>query len=97
MARKWDQYSIAAEIRRRGSNLTKLARDAGEPECTCRQALLRCYRKGERIIARFLGVDPSELWPERYAKAPTGRDTNAKRDGQQSQKEGAATDTRCAA
>ncbi|PTW61384.1 Nlp family transcriptional regulator [Breoghania corrubedonensis] len=97
MPRVWDRHAIAAEIRRRGSNLTQLARDAGEPDCTCRQAMSRCYRKGEWIIANFLGVHPSELWPERYAKAPTGRDTNAKRDKHQSQNERSTTDTRCAA
>ncbi|MEI2387494.1 helix-turn-helix domain-containing protein [Breoghania sp. JC706] len=97
MPRSWDKYAIAAEIRRRGSNLSRLAREAGEPDCTCRQALLRCYRKGEWIIANFLDIHPSKLWPERYAKAPTGRDTNAIREKRQSQKTPSTADMRDAA
>ncbi len=58
---------------------------------------MRCYRKGEWIIADFLGVHPSELWPKRYAKAPTGRDTNAQRDERQSQNVKSTADMRDAA
>lgn len=94
---EWDRHSISAEIRRRGSNLTKIALDAGEPECTARVALIRCYRKGERLIADFLNVDPSELWPERYDSAPTGRDSNARLAAHQSQKVTATADERSVA
>jgi len=88
----WDRHSIKAEIERRGKTLTQLALDAGEPECTCRAALSRTYRKGERIIARFLGIPASHLWPARYHKAPTGRDTNALVRRESSQKNTSLSD-----
>ncbi len=64
----WDKHAIRAEVTRRGGTLTGIALTAGLNEGACRQALTRRHIAGERALARFLGVSPEKLWPERYSK-----------------------------
>lgn len=64
--RDWDRHAIMAEVRRRGSNLRKLALEAGLSESACRKALAVPLPAGEAVIAGFLGVSVHELWPDRY-------------------------------
>jgi len=68
---RWHPADIKAEVEKRGSNLSKLARENGKEESVCRQALRRPLPAGEQIISAFLKVPLHELWPERYA--PNGR------------------------
>ena len=66
---RWDRYAIKAEINRQGKTLDRLARDADLAPSACRVALVSPQLGGEIAIATFLGVDPAELWPDRY-RAP---------------------------
>lgn len=76
-ARVWDRHEIMAEVRRRGSNLRKLALDAGLSESACRKALGTPLPAGEAAIADFLGVTVHELWPDRYPVLPASTSDNA--------------------
>ena len=75
--RRWDRHSIMAEVRRRGSNLRRLALEAGLSESTCRKALAVPMPAGEVAIAEFLGLTVQELWPDRYPTLPISRVENA--------------------
>jgi Ner family transcriptional regulator len=55
-----------AEIKRRGSNLTQLAIDAGLQASACRTALVRAFPAADQVIADYLDVPLHELWPDRY-------------------------------
>lgn len=57
---------IKAEIEKRGSSLAQLAREHGCTRAALSLALRKPARMGEKIIAGFLGVHPSQLWPDRY-------------------------------
>lgn len=66
MRKRWDRHAIKAEVHRRGSTLVDIARRSGIEPSSTKVALRRTNRAGERAIAAFLGVEPAELWPERY-------------------------------
>lgn len=66
-----------AEVRRRGSNLRRLALEAGLSEGACRKALAVSLPAGEAAIADFLGVTVHELWPDRYPVLPASTRENA--------------------
>jgi len=69
--RGWHREDIKAEIRKRGTTVTKLAQDHGLSDSACRVALIRPSPAGELVISSFLGVPLQELWPDRYD--PYGR------------------------
>ncbi len=77
---RWDKHAILAEVHRRGKTLVQLCRDAGIEESSCKVALHRPHKAGERAIADFLGVDVANLWPERYCD-PTSRKKSATKCG----------------
>ncbi|CNK64912.1 helix-turn-helix domain-containing protein [Yersinia aleksiciae] len=52
MKNDWHPAEIIAAIRKKGSTLGN--------------ALSRRWPKGEKIIADYLGVDASVIWPSRY-------------------------------
>lgn len=62
----WDRYSIKAEIERRGKTLTQLAKDYGVSDRTVRNALYNPSKKGEEIIAEFLGESLHTIFPDRW-------------------------------
>ncbi|HGA2238643.1 TPA: helix-turn-helix domain-containing protein [Enterobacter roggenkampii] len=64
----WHRADILAAIKKRGGTLAQLSRDNGLHERTLYNALERHWPKGERIIADFIGVPVSTIWPERYKK-----------------------------
>jgi Ner family transcriptional regulator len=65
-AGNWHRADVLAAIRKRGSTLAKLSRDNGLHERTLYNALERHWPKGEKIIADYIGMNPREIWPERY-------------------------------
>ena len=65
---KWDAPGILAEVKRRASNLTALAREAGLQDSACRTSLSRPFPAADKAISDFLGVPLGELWPDRYEK-----------------------------
>ena len=64
----WDRHAINAEIRRRGMNLTGIARDAGLHASACRQGIIGTSRPGAEAIAAALGIPFRELFPDSYTR-----------------------------
>lgn len=63
----WHRADIVAAVHKAGWTLRKLAVHHGYKQATTLSvALDRPWPKGERIIARAIGTDPSTIWPSRY-------------------------------
>ncbi|PHM39101.1 transcriptional regulator [Xenorhabdus mauleonii] len=62
----WHQADIIAALRRRGTTLAAVSREAGLSSSTLANTLSRPWPKGEWIIANYLKLHPSEIWPSRY-------------------------------
>lgn len=62
----WTRAEITYELKRRGTNIEKLSREAGLADKTLRNALEKKWPKGEKIIADAIGVRPEAIWPSRY-------------------------------
>jgi len=62
----WHRADIVAAVKKRGTTLSAIARQAGLSPSTIRNALERPWPKGERLIAEAIGVQPSVIWPSRY-------------------------------
>lgn len=59
---------IIASIKKKGTSLAALSREAGLCSSTLANALERPWPKGELIIAEAIGMPPEEIWPSRYYK-----------------------------
>lgn len=68
----WHPADIVAEVRKKGSTLSAISRCSGLSSSTLINALSRPWPKGEYIIADFLKIHPSEIWPTRYYDKHTG-------------------------
>ncbi|WP_446470472.1 helix-turn-helix domain-containing protein [Xenorhabdus stockiae] len=68
----WHQADIIAALRKRGTTLAAVSREAGLSSSTLANAFSRPWPKGEWIIANYLGIHPSEIWPSRYFDSHTG-------------------------
>lgn len=66
MKEDWHPADIIAAIKKKGSSLSAVSRLSGLNSSTLSNALARRWPKGERIIAEFLDLQPSEIWPSRY-------------------------------
>ncbi|EDO5575234.1 transcriptional regulator [Salmonella enterica subsp. enterica serovar Bareilly] len=64
----WHPADIIAGLRKRGTSLAALSRQAGLESSTLANALNRRWPKGERLIAEALGIAPEQIWPSRYHK-----------------------------
>ncbi|EAA3717225.1 helix-turn-helix domain-containing protein [Salmonella enterica] len=64
----WHSADIIAALKKRGTSLSALSRQAGLASSTLANALIRRWPKGERLIAEKLGVAPEQIWPSRYRK-----------------------------
>jgi Ner family transcriptional regulator len=62
----WHPEDVKAAVRKKGQTLAGLARTNHFSESYLRGTLIRPRPRGEEIIARFLGVAPREIWPDRY-------------------------------
>lgn len=62
----WHPADIVAAFKKRGTSVTRVARDLNLCGSYLRQAIVRPYPKAERILAEFLGVSPQTIWPSRY-------------------------------
>lgn len=62
----WSQYDIVAELRKRGTTITKLSRVHGYSRGALRNALVKPWPAAEKIIAEAIGVHPAAIWPSRY-------------------------------
>lgn len=66
----WHSADIIAALKKRGTTLSAVSREAGLASTTLNNALIRRWPKGERLIAEALGVAPEKIWPSRYHKPP---------------------------
>ncbi|MFV9996843.1 MAG: helix-turn-helix domain-containing protein [Arsenophonus endosymbiont of Dermacentor nuttalli] len=66
-----DIYYFAA-LRKRGIALAAISRNASLSSSTLANALSHPWPKREWIIANFLNLYPSEIWPSRYYDFNTG-------------------------
>ncbi|MEQ9771575.1 helix-turn-helix transcriptional regulator [Pectobacterium jejuense] len=62
----WHPADIIAALKKRGTSLSEVSRNAGLAYSTLANALKRHWPKGERLIAEALGSSPEQVWPSRY-------------------------------
>ncbi|MBA5201395.1 helix-turn-helix domain-containing protein [Pectobacterium aroidearum] len=62
----WHKADIIAALRKKGTTVTEVSRNAGLSSTTLANALSRPWPKGEYLIAQVIGVAPEEIWPSRY-------------------------------
>jgi Ner family transcriptional regulator len=62
----WHPADIIASLRKKGTTLAAVSREAGLASSTLANALVRHWPKGERLIAAALDKSPDEIWPSRY-------------------------------
>ncbi|MDW8847595.1 helix-turn-helix transcriptional regulator [Erwinia sp. MMLR14_017] len=62
----WHNADIIANLRKRGTSLAGVSREAGLSSSTLANALFRPWPKGEWLIANALNIHPAEIWPSRY-------------------------------
>lgn len=62
----WHPADIIAALRKKGTTMAALSRQAGLSSSTLSNALIRPWPRGEWLIAEALSVHPSEIWPSRY-------------------------------
>ncbi|EAA9217852.1 transcriptional regulator [Salmonella enterica] len=68
MRSDWHSADIIAALKKQGTSLSAVSRQAGLAFSTLANALTRRWPKGERLIADALGVSPEQIWPSRYRK-----------------------------
>ncbi|MEX2941390.1 helix-turn-helix domain-containing protein [Serratia fonticola] len=64
--KNWHRADIIAAIRKKGTTLSELSRQAGLHERTLYNVLERHWSKGEKIVSDCIGIPVEEIWPERY-------------------------------
>jgi Ner family transcriptional regulator len=62
----WASVDITAALWKAGWSMRQLSLANGLAANTLGAAINRPYPKGERIIAKTLGVTPQSIWPSRY-------------------------------
>lgn len=72
--KKWDRAAIKDELLRQNKTLTGIARDAGLYDSACRAGIIGASRAGAEAIARALGVDFREMFPDSYTLGRHDRD-----------------------
>ena len=68
MKSDWHPADIIAGLKKRGTSLSALSRQAGLASSTLANVLTRRWPKGERLIAEALGIAPEQIWPSRHCK-----------------------------
>lgn len=62
----WHPADIIAGLRKKGTSLAAVSREAGLSSSTLANALARPWPRGEKLIADALEVPPEIIWPSRY-------------------------------
>lgn len=62
----WHPADIIAALKKRGTSLAALSRQAGLASATLANALTRSWPRGEKLIADALEISPEIIWPSRY-------------------------------
>jgi len=60
----WHRADIMAAVRKGGSSLAGIGREAGLARATMVWALVRPHERANRAIAEFLDVPLHDLWPQ---------------------------------
>lgn len=68
----WHPADVIAALKKEGTTLAAVSREAGLASSTLANALVRRWPRGERLIAEALELPPSEIWPSRYVDAMRG-------------------------
>jgi Ner family transcriptional regulator len=92
-AHRWEW--IKFQLRVRGTSLAKIARDLEVSGPAVKNAKSLPYPRVERAIALSLGLQPAEIWPERWdacGEPARRRPRSAERRSDSSQKHNAAYD-----
>lgn len=76
----WHPADIIASLRKQGTTLAAVSREAGLGSSTLANALTRHWPKGERLIADALKKQPEEIWPSRYQDTGRGQGGEGERD-----------------
>ena len=66
MQSDWHPADIIAGLKKRGTSLSALSRQAGLASSMLANTHTRRWPKGERLIAEALDVAPEKIWPSRY-------------------------------
>lgn len=66
MQSDWHPADIIAGLKKRGTSLSALSRQAGPASSTLANVLTRRWPEGERLIAEALDIAPEKIWPSRY-------------------------------
>ncbi len=61
------RIDIVAALHKKGLKVKNLSIEAGLAPTTLSNTFSRPWPKGERIIAKALGMEPSDIWPSRYS------------------------------
>ncbi|WP_373638639.1 cell morphology transcriptional regulator XreR2 [Klebsiella quasipneumoniae] len=69
MQQDWHPADIIAALKKQGTSLAAVSRNAGLASSTLANTLTRRWPKGERLIAEALDVAPEDIWPSRYRKS----------------------------
>lgn len=64
--KNWHPADIIAALRKRGTTLARVSREAGLASSTLANTLNRPWPKSEWLIANALNLHPSVIWPARY-------------------------------
>lgn len=62
----WHPADIIAALRKNGTTLAAVSREAGLSSSTLANAISRPWPKGEWLIAQAINIHPAEIWPSRY-------------------------------
>lgn len=62
----WHRADLIAAFKKRGTTITRVARELGMCDSYLNQATFKPYPKAEQILAQFLGMNPQDIWPSRY-------------------------------
>ncbi|MFO6298768.1 helix-turn-helix domain-containing protein [Rahnella selenatireducens] len=68
MNKDWHSADIIAAIKKKGTTMAAVSRDAGLSSSTLSNALTRKWPKGEKLIAETIGVRAEIIWPSRYSE-----------------------------
>jgi Ner family transcriptional regulator len=63
----WHPAQVKAALEMAGTNLSRLAREHGYVHIN--EVLNRPWVAAERVVAKALGKQPSDIWPSRYKKS----------------------------
>ena len=66
MTDNWTRTRIVNELRQAGLSVRSLSLKAGMKEYALYSALERPYPRGQTIIAKALGLNRHEIWPQFY-------------------------------